>query len=80
MTSGKCHLTHLEEDVATGVVAAMKEPDQNNTITFGKQSSWLAQSKTNDAQPMSERRNELAARDLKQQRKNLVLPVQCLSH
>lgn len=52
-------------------MAAMKEPDQNNTITPVKQSSWLAQSKMNGAQPMSEeRRNESATGDFKLQCKN----------
>lgn len=64
-------LNTLREDVATGVMAAVKEPDQNNTIMPVKQSSWLAQSKMNSAQPMSEeRKNESATRDLKLQCRN----------
>lgn len=53
---------------ATGVMAAMEEPGQNNTLIPMRQSSQLSQSKMSSARPVSEGRwNELAARDLKLQ-------------
>lgn len=52
-------------------MAAMKEPDQNNTLMPMRQSSQLAESEMSSAQPVSEGRwNELAAGDLKLQCKN----------
>lgn len=60
--------TSLNTLRAIGAMAAMEEPDQNNTLMPMRQNSQLSQSKMSSVQPVSEGRwNELAARDLKLQ-------------